>query len=622
MSMPPFIWVNTLSVTMNGGSMPVTPTYPGVYIEEISGGASTIAAVTTSVTAFVGYTPRGPLETPVTLTSFADFERAFGGLSANSVLSYAVQQFFGNGGSVAVVVRLAAGSAPASVKINAGRSRALTVTAKDQGSWGDTLRVATDDNTRVAGTFNLRVFDLAGTVSESYQNLSMTPGDPNFVEQVVNSGSALISVEAAGTSPPDPTGTVSNPITAVPAAADLENKTVTATIGEHATTFPLYDPQADGAAPSTVAQLAVLLEGKIRRGGGALGGVRVNPAGTRLHARGSTDDVLNLSGNGVTALGLAGSVRPSTNPLAGGADGSRPDSAADFIGSADAKTGLYSLLDVTDVNLLCLPDLADPAMAGARIAVLSAAERLCVDKRMFLIVYSPGEWDSLAQARAGLAEFDPVRSDHSALYFPHVQLTDPLNGQPRNFPPCGAIAGMMASTDGSRGVWKAPAGTAAALSGVLALTVPLTDAENGLLNPLGVNCLRSFPIIGPVAWGARTLQGADMLASDWKYISVRRTALMIEESLYRGTKWVLFESNDERLWGQIRLNVGAFMQSLFQQGAFQGSSARNAYFVRCDATTTTQDDINKGIVNIIVGFAPLKPAEFVIIKIQQMAGQP
>jgi uncharacterized protein len=601
--------------------MPVLPTYPGVYIEEIPSGTSTIAAVTTSVAAFVGYTPRGPLETPVTLTSFADFERAFGGLSATSVLSYAVQHFFANGGSTAIVVRLATGAEAATGKFNAGRNRALTVTAKDPSSWGNTLRVAIDDNTQVAGTFNLRVVDLAGTVSESYQNLSMTPGDSNFVEQVVNPASALISVQAAGSNPPDPSGTVSSPISAVPAATDLENKTVTAAIGQHETTFPLYDPRADGDAPTTLAQLALLIEGKIRRGGGALGGVRVAPVGTRLHAHGGTDDVLNLSGEGSTELGLAGIVHPSAHPLAGGADGGRPTSAADVIGSPDAKTGLYSLLDMIDVNLLCLPDLADPELAGARVAVLSAADQLCRDKRMFLIVDSPAEWQSLAQARAGLAELDPVRSDHSALYFPQVQVTDPLSGQPRSFPPCGVIAGMMAATDGSRGVWKAPAGTAAALAGVLALTVPLTDPENGLLNPLGVNCLRSFPIIGPVAWGARTLQGADAVASEWKYIAVRRTALMIEESLYRGTKWVLFEPNDERLWGQIRLSVGSFMQSLFRQGAFQGSSARNAYFVKCDSTTTTQDDINKGIVNIIVGFAPLKPAEFVLIKIQQMAGQ-
>jgi phage tail sheath protein FI len=169
-------------------------------------------------------------------------------------------------------------------------------------------------------------------------------------------------------------------------------------------------------------------------------------------------------------------------------------------------------------------------------------------------------------------------------------------------------------------VWKAPAGQDAGLIGVPQLNVPLTDDENGELNPLGINCLRVFPIIGRVVWGARTLDGADRRASEWKYIPVRRTALFIEESLYRGTKWVVFEPNDEPLWAQIRLNVGAFMADLFRQGAFQGDR-RSAYFVKCDKDTTTQNDIDKGIVNILVGFAPLKPAEFVVIKIQQLAGQ-
>ncbi len=138
---------------------------------------------------------------------------------------------------------------------------------------------------------------------------------------------------------------------------------------------------------------------------------------------------------------------------------------------------------------------------------------------------------------------------------------------------------------------------------------------------MGINCLRAFPAAGRVVWGARTLQGNDRLASEWKYIPVRRTALYIEESLYRGLQWVVFEPNDEPLWAQIRLNVGAFMNNLFRQGAFQGTTAREAYLVKCDKETTTQNDINLGIVNILVGFAPLKPAEFVIIKIQQLAGQ-
>jgi len=179
----------------------------------------------------------------------------------------------------------------------------------------------------------------------------------------------------------------------------------------------------------------------------------------------------------------------------------------------------------------------------------------------------------------------------------------------------------MARTDTARGVWKAPAGLDAALNGIQGLQVNLTDAENGMLNPLGINCLRDFKINGRVVWGSRTLRGADQLADEYKYIPVRRTALYIEESLYRGTQWVVFEPNDEPLWAQIRLNVGAFMHDLFRQGAFQGQTPKDAYFVKCDKETTTQNDINLGIVNIVVGFAPLKPAEFVIIKIQQIAGE-
>ncbi len=183
------------------------------------------------------------------------------------------------------------------------------------------------------------------------------------------------------------------------------------------------------------------------------------------------------------------------------------------------------------------------------------------------------------------------------------------------------MAGLYARTDTQRGVWKAPAGTEASLAGVQAMAYTLTDAENGVLNPEGVNCLRSLPVFGAVAWGARTLRGADQMADEYKYVPVRRTALFIEESLFRGVQWVVFEPNDEPLWAQIRLNVGSFMHSLFRRGAFAGTTPAEAYFVRCDHETTTQDDVNRGVVNIVVGFAPLKPAEFVIVQIQQMAGQ-
>lgn len=136
-----------------------------------------------------------------------------------------------------------------------------------------------------------------------------------------------------------------------------------------------------------------------------------------------------------------------------------------------------------------------------------------------------------------------------------------------------------------------------------------------------MNCLRVAPGAGHVVWGARTRNGSDRIASEWKYLPVRRTALFIEESLFRGIQWAVFEPNDEPLWAQLRLNIGAFLNNLFRQGAFQGKTPRDAYFVKCDATTTTQTDINLGVVNILVGFAPLKPAEFVVLRLQQIAGQ-
>ena len=240
-------------------------------------------------------------------------------------------------------------------------------------------------------------------------------------------------------------------------------------------------------------------------------------------------------------------------------------------------------------------------------------------RRAVLLRDAPSGWGNMQQAITGVNAMNP--DNYSALYFPRLLKPNPLkNNQIEEFVPCGAVAGVLARTDTERGIWKAPAGTEAKLSGVSGFSVSLTDQENGKLNQLGVNCLRSFPVYGKVVWGARTLDGADVLASEWKYLPVRRTALYIEESLFRGLKWVVFEPNDEPLWGQIRMNVGAFMHNMFRQGAFQGQK-KDAYFVKCDSETTTQNDINLGVVNIVVGFAPLKPAEFVILKIQQIAGQ-
>ncbi|HEX6202078.1 MAG TPA: phage tail sheath C-terminal domain-containing protein, partial [Thermoanaerobaculia bacterium] len=297
------------------------------------------------------------------------------------------------------------------------------------------------------------------------------------------------------------------------------------------------------------------------------------------------------------------------------------------------KTGLHALEDVDLFNLLSIPRASqvegdhpldpDPATAqAAAVAVMTAAIHYATRRRALFLVDPPNHVDDPQGIKGWLDANNGLRQPNAALYYPEVEIPDPLDGfRLRRVAPSGTIAGLCARTDGNRGVWKAPAGTEAKLTNVQRLAYRLTDAENGLLNPLAINALRNFPVTGRVAWGARTLVGADDTPSDWKYVPVRRLALFLEESLFRGTQWVVFEPNDEPLWAQIRLNVGAFLQSLFLQGAFQGTTPRQAYLVKCDRETTTQDDVNRGIVNILVGFAPLKPAEFVIIRIQQLAGQ-
>jgi len=291
------------------------------------------------------------------------------------------------------------------------------------------------------------------------------------------------------------------------------------------------------------------------------------------------------------------------------------DAHAAFIGQPAQRLGLYALDHAHPFNLLCLPGITQGG-------VLAAAASYCKERRAFMIADAPPEAADAASMATAVMSTALPRSDHGAVYFPWTRTADPLKiGQPRLTPPCGTIAGLYARTDGIRGVWKAPAGIDAGLTGVLSLAATVSDDESRNLNALGVNCLRTFPGRGAVCWGARTLQGTDHFASEYKYVPVRRLALHLEQSLTRGTQWAAFEPNDEPLWAQIRLNVGAFMNALFRQGAFQGSTPRDAYLVKCDGETTTRQDIDRGVVNILVGFAPLRPAEFVVIRVQQRAGQ-
>jgi uncharacterized protein len=643
--------------------MPITPTFPGVYIEEISSGVRTITGVGTSITAFIGFFTRGVMGKATQIFSFGDFQRTFGGLDVRSETGYALQQFFLNGGTQAWVVRAAAGTPQAAaVKLQnspSGGADALLATAATEGLWGNNVRIDVDyGTTDPASTFNLTVLEFAQVngrlqpvAQESFRNMVLDSTKSKDAVKVVTDGSNLVTLKFLGSGTkqrPAQTGTTSK-LFAAADATKLFSGAGALTAGDQLTASlngTTLLPSKSLGAPTDMPTLAAALQSALRAIPGleAATASLLGSASTQqfLQVKSGTapGDVLSFTDPAAAKLGLDGPGQANVQQyvLGGatrgaqvqagataqaGADGDPPDGKA-LIGDPVTKTGIYALLDVDLFNILCIPDTA--LLADKEAAQVAAkATALCEDRRAFYLIDVPQKEKSrskLADVSTWLDQNASLRNKNAALYFPRLKIADPLDSfRLRTVPSSGTIAGLFARTDANRGVWKAPAGTDAGLRGVQQLETLLTDAENGALNPLAINCLRTFPVYGTVSWGARTLDGSDQQASEWKYIPIRRLALFIEESLYRGTQWVVFEPNDEPLWAQIRLNVGAFMQNLFRQGAFQGKTPRDAYFVKCDGETTTETDRNLGIVNILVGFAPLKPAEFVIIQLQQMAGQ-
>jgi len=692
--------------------MPVQPTYPGVYVEEIPSGVRPVPTVSTSATAFVGTFRKGLLNEAVQIFNMGDFEREYGGLDRFSETSYAIQQFFLNGGTEAWAVRVAdtvtgAGAVPptnarsATVVLTsqpagggdeifhatAGR-RVRGESAENPGEWGNLVRLDVDfDTANPVEQFNLTVSEVRidgdRTVvlrTEVHRNLTMRPDTPNNALEVVNQASGLVQLDRGGLNPanlpvpfvptfrPASNGTLGNtlPVTGggAPLAIPADGAALNVDIGAGAINGTI---QYNGPVPTSYGALRPFIEQAVRRASAdpsvpnglkpLLSGAMVKLIGADTNAsplrffvqlgRSARpyDPATIVRFTGAAAGAAPNGVRlaAATNAVANvqqdplgqtaaerGHDGQppapgttfRPVPVGFFQGQQAAKTGLYALEDVDIFNILSIPEATTLAPAAMR-TLYAEAEAYVEDRRSMLIVDIPETVLTLNHMQAWLMDNEGLRHPNGAVYFPRTNIADPLNrNRPRSIASSGTIAGLWARTDTARGVWKAPAGTEAGLRNVESLGYLLTDQENGQLNPLGVNCLRNFPIYSNICWGARTLHGADALASDWKYVPVRRTTLFIEESLFRGTKWVVFEPNDEPLWAQVRLNVGTFMQDLFRKGAFQGSTPREAYFVKCDSETTTQSDIDNGIVNIEVGFAPLKPAEFVILKIQHIVRRP
>ncbi|MFE2124236.1 phage tail sheath family protein [Rhodococcus aetherivorans] len=649
----------------------MTTSYPGVYIEEISSGVRTIVGVATSITAFLGQAAAGPTDEAVTIFSFSDFVRRFGDLDVRYPMGYAVRDFFLNGGAQAVIVRLY--KSPLQHVIAAARAAAAaaadgTGTAQDAKEAREKKEAA--EAAEAEGT-GMPVPDDAKEKAQAAQT------DLEAAKTKLTDAQAKLTeaqkAEAANK------GTVDEVKAAAAAVEAAKKETVTkaqkaAAAAQAALPF----------APSGIAQLAVgknadaliLRAASPGSWGDALlarvdshvsaevaAAYRLTTADLfnlklRLGPQGPLETFLNVtvkeSPRRVDRVLLAesslgrvlnpnnlGQDVPSSNddPPVGVSpwEGQTPSRVtqkgsssadldqSDYAGDRNTRTGKYLLEDVDLINMVCV--LGNARNATVDATVYSDMLEYCVERRAFLVVDPPLEWthDSLVSTPAAhvtALNLTGPSARNAAVFYPRIRAADPQRGgQIDTFPACGAITGIMARTDAQRGVWKAAAGIDAAMVGTVGLADQLTDGENGVLNQVGINVLRTFPVFGRVVWGARTLRGADQATDEYKYIPVRRTALFLEESLYRGLKWVVFEPNDEPLWAQIRLNVGSFLNSLFRQGAFQGATPAQAYFVKCDKDTTTQDDINKGIVRIVVGFAPLKPAEFVIVQLQQMAGQ-
>jgi phage tail sheath protein FI len=748
----------------------VTVSYPGVYVQEIPSTTHGVVPATTSATAFIGWFPRGSVKQAVHIDSLASFQRIYGGLDRNSEASYAIKQFFTNGGSDAWVVRVRSGSVEASTSIGivpptmaSLSSNAIetlnTAWTKANAAWVEVFGTAlppgvyhppaspvsppansprnsppvfmpspppidltsppaepssppifTDPSPEVNLT---RAAQMATDAANAAQFVALAiTGDPAtgsigiaadanaiatiFSAQLAAANPALLNntwraAELAAAAALDAATAANNAAVAASTLAQMDAATIGQTAGMAAVQTAQQAAQAatlaawtaaseaeaalvaaseaieaaDGpqlfvqaASPGawgnclqvvvvpsqrripgpplfdlTVSEVVVVRSKPTVANRETYSALSLDPASSSYAVAVVNDQssLIELSVKGIVVPGstLDYATVTTTTPavLSDGADGVQPRGAdldPTVVDAYDDPTWEQQLGNIAPnvFNLLCIPDTINLSNNEA-FAIFTAANGFCDANHAFYLfdmprgcTRDPGKAISYLGGGIGSEE-----SYSSATYFPTLQLPDPLNGyRLREVGPSGTMAGVYARTDGQRGVWKAPAGVAAVLEGA-DVALKVTDADNGTLNSAGVNVLRTFPVYGPIAWGARTLAGADLLDSEWKYINVRRLVDYIEQSLVQSLKWVVFEPNDEATWGQIRLEVGSFLSGLFADGAFSGATPAAAYFVNCDATTTTADDIDRGIVNILVGVAPVKPAEFVVLQIEQIAAQ-
>jgi phage tail sheath protein FI len=632
---------------------------PGVYIEEIPGGSPPIEGVPTSTAAFIGETRRGPVGEPVRIETFGDFVKAFGGIeSEGDVMGLALQAFYLNGGGAACVCRLAGSTATAtniSTPIpgeDTGTNTVLSVRASSPGSWGNNLRFRIIKPDSDSLTFSLSVGELVDgdyEEKERFEELSMNAGSERYAIRVVDESSDLVrltdevtnsdyseaSVTGVSVTIADITGYLDG------AGNDRSFMINLNGMGFREVTLPersLID--ADSSGTLSAAEIANAIENEIAST------FVIEPATISVSLDDNVCTIATMQGNGgidseteilfrdsamLEALGITnatatvvqGVTRIIPQEMSGDGVGIALEGGAEMPADAAHYTAFYenSLSKHRDVSIIVLPGATWDGDAGQ--AKVEATISHCEKMKNRILIVDPPESTELTNRNEVLALGLPTGS-YTALYYPWVNVANPLYhhdtspGHPKTvtIAPSAIAAGIWAKIDRKRGVWKAPAGAETRLTGAVSLRYQVGNPEQSQLNPLGVNCIRKIQNYGLLFWGARTL--STRAEPEWRYINVRRTAIFLEESICQGIQWAIFEPNDQRLWSSLIASIGAFLHGLFRQGAFQGASPKDACFVRCGpGDTMTRNDLDRGQVVVLVGFSPLKPAEFVIVRIRQ-----
>ena len=575
---------------------------PAVYVEETSFRSKSIEGVGTSTAAFVGITARGPVSagttgvTPPLLTSFTDFERyygsvddlAIGGNAATNYLAHAALAFFANGGGRLYVARVLGAGAQAATSgpINAAPAPAPPPAAND----------AISINARFAGGsaltgqpgVNFSVRMLRESLASSKRLALRMPAGT-----LVSQGSEFFVMGGLGNAP---LATTAANLTAWNALADDAAVTVLS-LGIEVT-----------AAGGVVAEYAGLgFHPRHPRYAGLVLGASPPNAADAL-----TNPIVLVIGSNITAFtlreGLLGTASERTVTLSGGSDGSGAPADGDY------TSALNRLLALEDVSIVAAPgasSFASPTPAAVNQLLIGHAEARRAYRIAVLDTPPSLEPDGVRTLKS------LIDSKYAALYYPWIRVsnplaaTDPTQAREIHLPPSGFVCGIYARNDIQRGVSKAPANET--VTGALGLQRDVRFGEQEVLNPLGINCIRALPNRGIRVWGARTLSSDP----EWKYVNVRRYFLYLEASIDRGTQWAVFENNGERLWANVRTTVSDFLYNEWVSGALLGTTPKEAFFVRCDRSTMTQNDLDNGRLICLVGVAALKPAEFVIFRIGQ-----